>query len=342
MILVVVVCGLGGKAIGFNIFPISTANGDQTNPSISVDNVVWSDTRDAKGDIYGYNISTQTEFAIITNGVAEAPDISNNLVVFKDSRAADPHGPQVIGYNLSTQSEFMVCPTGSKKGAPSIDGNIVVWDDKRNYYVPDGNTKHIWNVYSYDLSSQAEKRIAGSNTVPAFNSSISGNTAIWSDHRIEAHFPSLVIENLSSGSESIIVNFSVWSESGPDTAISGDIALFVDYRYGSDDIAGYNLSTQTEFIIARELGNQQNPDIDGDLVVWQDDRNGDWDIYGYDLLTHTEFPIATGIGDQLRPAISGNIVVWESDGDIYGAEIIPEPCTLLLIGIGGLLLRKRK
>ncbi|MHB9070218.1 MAG: PEP-CTERM sorting domain-containing protein, partial [Sedimentisphaerales bacterium] len=81
--------------------------------------------------------------------------------------------------------------------------------------------------------------------------------------------------------------------------------------------------------------------IDGNLLVWMDDRNGDYDIFGYDLLTQTEFAIATGLGDQLRPAISGNIVVWEMNGDIYGTTI-PEPCSLFLIGLGGLLLRKRK
>ncbi|MFH1616581.1 MAG: hypothetical protein ABIG61_16040, partial [Planctomycetota bacterium] len=93
--------------------------------------------------------------------------------------------------------------------------------------------------------------------------------------------------------------------------------------------------------IAVGLGNQEYPAISGNIVVWHENRNGDWDIYGYDLLTQTEFAVATGLGDQMHPAISGNTVIWESGGDIYGA-VIPEPCSLFLISLGSLFLRKRK
>lgn len=111
-------------------------------------------------------------------------------------------------------------------------------------------------------------------------------------------------------------------------------------RNGNWDIYGYDLNTQSELLIALGVGNQANPDIRNEFIVWQDDRNGDYDIFGLDLSTMLEFPIATGLGDQLNPSISGNTVVWEDGGNIYGA-VVPEPCTLLLIGFGGLFLRKK-
>ena len=107
-------------------------------------------------------------------------------------------------------------------------------------------------------------------------------------------------------------------------------AVYRDDRNGNYDIYGYNLATQTEIPIVLNSGNQEEPDVYGNFIVWQDNRNGDWDIYGLNLTTMTEFAIATGLGDQMYPSISGNAVVWESDGDIYGAEIVPEPSHLTI------------
>ena len=42
----------------FEKFPICTAAGDQVNPRISGDYVVWTDRRGTTDDIYGYNLIT--------------------------------------------------------------------------------------------------------------------------------------------------------------------------------------------------------------------------------------------------------------------------------------------
>ena len=47
-------------------FAVCTADGDQTNPTISGDLVAWQDDRDGTSHIYGYDLSSGTEFPICT------------------------------------------------------------------------------------------------------------------------------------------------------------------------------------------------------------------------------------------------------------------------------------
>ena len=128
-------------------FPICTESGDQINPAISGNTIVWQDYRNDNWDIYGYDLSTQNEFPISTNAsVQGSPDVSDNLVVWQDNR----HQNNIIfAYNLATQAEFMVSPGSQnnpemRQEGPSIDGDIVVWNDKRNFVTA---TSRIWNVY---------------------------------------------------------------------------------------------------------------------------------------------------------------------------------------------------
>jgi len=117
--------------------------------------------------------------------------------------------------------------------------------------------------------------------------------------------------------------------------IDGNYVVWSDESQGV--VMGYDLISKTDFVIGSGFG----PDISGDIVVFI----RDWDIYGYNLLTAEEFIISSHEYLQRDPRISGNIVTWNDYRtgikSVYGAEIVPEPCSLLLIGFGGLFLRKR-
>ncbi|MFH1616580.1 MAG: hypothetical protein ABIG61_16035 [Planctomycetota bacterium] len=256
------------------------------SPAIDGDNIIWSDT--ATMGIYGYNISTQTDYVVWSDGKQRPGiDIVGNTVFGVEHKGSDDY--DIYGYDTSAGTRFPISTAPSYQYNPVTNGDVVVWGDLRN-----GGKN--WDIYGFDLASETEFEICTQDIAQQYPS-ISGNIVVWSDSR-----------NRNNNS--------------------------------NEDIYGYNLDTQAEFQITTNIGLQEFPSISDNFVVWMDNRNGDYDIYGYDLLTQTEFPIATGLGDQLRPSISGNTVVWESDGDIFGATI-PEPCSLLLIGFGGLFLRKR-
>ena len=132
-------------------------------------------------------------------------------------------------------------------------------------------------------------------------------------------------------------------------SICGDIAVWTDYRYASDDIYARDLATGVESPVVTGYGHQQKPAIYQQTVVWYDTRNdgiwgcdlatgrqvpiseysddpaiwgntivydhdawgwGSHDIYGYDLAAQREFPICTADEWQMYPDICGNIVVW--------------------------------
>ena len=99
---------------------------------------------------------------------------------------------------------------------------------------------------------------------------------------------------------------------------------------------------------------------DGTLAAW---GNDDGSIADYGQVTDTPLGndfIAIAAGDYHNYALraDGSIVAWGRDnrgqcdvpdgiyssiaaGGYHGLAIVPEPCTVLLLGIGGLLIRKR-
>ena len=174
---------------GYNIssgkeFPICTEDGAQERPDISGNIVVWLDGRkgniiDTYGygndiyDIYGYNISSGTEFPVCINPSAQyCPSISGNIVVWEDYRNGY-FNPDIYGYDISSGKEFPICTANGTQELPDISGNIVVWQDNRN-----GKTA----VYGYDLSNGEEFPIC-TNPAEQYSPHISGNYVVWIDGR---------------------------------------------------------------------------------------------------------------------------------------------------------------
>ncbi len=76
-------------------------------------------------------------------------------------------------YDLGTGIESVVCDNPADQWNPAIDGNRVVWQDRRN-----GN----WDIYLYDIGSGVETRItddSGYQMYPA----ISGDRVVWEEYR---------------------------------------------------------------------------------------------------------------------------------------------------------------
>ena len=260
-------------------------------PDLSGDIFVWEDTRDSQNhDIYGYNLTTDKEFPICTaNGHQRSPAISGNIVVWLDHRGVNNHF--IFGYDLSRGYEFPICVKegADSKADPAIDDNIVVWADYRG---PN------WAIYGADITdpcNPVEFLISGSGQKPA----ISGNIVVWRSGT------SIVGHNLSDKK-----NFPICIGDGykEKPAIDANIVVWTDpYRSEGPGVYGYDLSTQTEFLIA---SGGMHPDVSGDIVVWTDKRYGEYDIYGYDVSARDEFPICIAASSQLEPVISGGTVVW--------------------------------
>ena len=333
--MVVVLGVMSSQSSGYVVeeFVVCDDAGIQSPPSISDNIVVWGDSRNGGWDVYSYDLSTGTEFAITTNQSAhiattETLAIDGDIVVWSDIRnvANNDNNTDIYGYNLSTNTEFPISTTPIQQGTHvAVNGDTVAWVQWKG--------SDDYDIYGYNLSTQTEFPIS---TAPGYQywPVTNGEVVVWSDLRVGYHTGGenwdIYGYDLSTQTEFQITTANDHQERAD---ISGNIVVWQDdrNRYGEDgtlhDIYGYDLDTQTEFAICTNNARQERPSISGSLVVWMDDRNGDYDIYGYDLLTQTEFAITTGLGDQMYPSISGNTVVWEMNGDIYGARIITEQLT---------------
>jgi len=193
------------------VFPICTATGDQCNPAISGDLVVWQDDRNGNWDIYGCNLAALSdtgaaraqaarlgcsdlpvEFAVCTASDDQiSPAISGDKVVWQDDRngnwdiygcdlsvLADQGGSiahSAGGLGCDESPEFAVCTASGNQTNPTISCDLVAWQDER-----DGSSSHI---YGYDLDTQAEFPIctvAGNQTCPSAGG---GDTVVWLDDR---------------------------------------------------------------------------------------------------------------------------------------------------------------
>ncbi len=152
-------------------FIVCAAAKGQMTPAIDGDIVVWDDYRNSKHDIYGYNLSTHTEFPICTEGSAQQPTVSGNIVVWRDKRGSDYdiYGADIT--NPAEPIEFVICDANGDQKRPVISGSIVVWEDHR-----DANLA----IYGYDLATDTEFFIASGEVA---NYDVSGNIVVWQDKR---------------------------------------------------------------------------------------------------------------------------------------------------------------
>jgi len=327
----------------FPDFAICTDGADQRNQDISGGFVVWEDWRSGDGDIYGYDLSYYDPntglaqpngvFPICWNGAGQFyPSVNGDTVVWTDNRSGTW---DVYGKTLPDGAEFPVCTSPvAGETAPDIDGDLVVYE-----YVYGG-----WDIYLKNLTTGGNVPICTASG-DQWDTSISGDWVVWNDDR-NGNWD-VYGYNLVSGQE-----FEICTDGADQRfpAIDGNRVVWFDERNGGWDIYGRELPLEdAEFRITGDEAHPTpysgGPGISGDWLAWTDTRNGNDDIYGYDLSAGGEdFPICRDSADQWGPIINGNMVVWtdlrSGNQDIYGA-IIPEPGTLSVLLIGGLVLLRR-
>jgi len=104
-------------------------------------------------------------------------------------------------------------------------------------------------------------------------------------------------------------------------SVSGSIVVWEDYLHsnGNSQIYGYDLSTETEFVVTDDPSyNDRHPRIDGDTVVWE--INSMY-IRGHDLASNSAVPISTIPTYSELPYVSGDVIVYGYAGGLYGYEM---------------------
>jgi beta propeller repeat protein len=221
---------------------------------------------------------------------------------------------------------FRITTTGTVEGFPDISGNIVVWEDDRNW--SEGPFQDL-DVYGYDLATNTEFLIYdGYDSLlqcdfPQVDPRVSGDIVIWRDGQDE----NLCYYNLTNKNKSRLKSVVYPAH----LRIDGNTIVWYDTKW---DVYGYDIESDTVFLISahpKETGGEYySPDVSGNTVVWHDGRGR---LISYDLATEEQSIIYSSHSwPGRRLALSNNIIVWEDTRnnlvpsenprtDIYGYDL---------------------
>jgi beta propeller repeat protein len=102
--------------------------------------VVWQDYRNGNWDVYGYDLSTDTERAlVIAPQHQENPAIADGLLVFQSQTTTASWNIHI--YPLAQEQSFPVTNNPNLQVLPAVDGHTIVWQDARN---------HQWDIFYAD------------------------------------------------------------------------------------------------------------------------------------------------------------------------------------------------
>lgn len=102
-------------------------------PDIDGNIIVWSDTRRCTFDIYGYDLTTGTEFVISAHDSEQgSARISNSIVVWIDNGDGFVHGKDLISSIALTVSSSSPGGVSPPEWPVEISGNTVVWVNRRD------------------------------------------------------------------------------------------------------------------------------------------------------------------------------------------------------------------
>ncbi|MDD1719790.1 MAG: hypothetical protein LUQ25_07005, partial [Methanoregulaceae archaeon] len=250
------------------------------------------------------------------------PDTSGNYIAYELIYQQDvDHDIRVK--DTSTGNIVTVTFAADLETNPAISGQMVVWQDNRNYATTG------WDIYGYDLSTSTETAIC-TQAGDDINPDISGGRVVW--------------EHVTSGSNHDIYN---WTRTGGviqilcgltsdqrNPKISGDKVVWEDNRNSATtgwDIYFWDPATGVATDISAGAsafgdGDDINPDIATDIygygvpdtVVWELAFSGS----DHDIFKWTSSEGATGICETLdlsqKPVItsSDGTIIWEDNRNL--------------------------
>ena len=297
---------------------ITTDPGDQYDPAIWEDIVVFTDYRSADTDVYYHDLSSGQEIpVIVAPGNQELTDVSGGIIVYTDYRSSD-----VMVYDVSSgQTTDITAPDKIAVGHPfnsidpATDGTIVAWEDSR-----DGNME----IYAMDRGPLEERRITDNSAVDS-KPAVSDGHIVW--QRCEAGGTcDIWLYTWADGTTQQITATPDNNERNSD--MNGQNIVYQGDWDRNSDISVYHLDTGTEERLTL-AGDQANPHVWGDNVAFDDLSSGIYHITLWNIPSDSVFDLTTGTSGQYLNSIWENRVVYTDDrnGDleIYMTEFTFQP-----------------
>ncbi|MHB9004130.1 MAG: cell wall-binding repeat-containing protein [Coriobacteriia bacterium] len=263
---------------GYNVetgenFPICTAPGEQSNPSISGGRVVYSDDRydlnSSECNIYMYDIATGEESVICSEtGGQGNPYIYGDVIVWTDGREDGNSGGDIYMYDLAVGEESVVCTAAGGQYAPTVDDRYVVWWDSRGGYS---------DIYAYDLQTGIEVQVTDTGSYYEYGPAIYDHKVVYEKHG----GPFSVIEMTDLDTNDVTVLTTNVNERSPRHPVIRDSFVTWHQTDGTGwsnkeawtyDLGSGEATIAVEFTAdpRKSAGRTTN---DGDWMVWHDHRD---------------------------------------------------------------------
>jgi len=252
-------------------FPICALPGEQSNPDVSGDKVVFSDDRnDPEGLIYNdcniwmYDIATGEESVVCSEtGGQGNPSIWGDIIAWTDGRADDGSGGDIYMYDLEAEEEIALETGAADCYEPTVWEGYVSW---RSQVLSNG--WYDMDAVVYDIEAGTSEVVGG------------GYFTDWSNYtRIQD--PCL--------GDGVLV-YSKESNTGG-AGVSQSIHM-------------YDLATSIETTVStvNDDTDRWHPEVQDGWIVWQDRRNSDdysgTEVFGYNMETGEEARLVDAVYDE--------------------------------------------
>jgi len=292
---------------------VTAEPGDQYDPAIAGDIVVYTDYRAADTDVYYTDLTTGIEHpVIVAPGNQELTGVSGDRIVYTDYRTAD-----VVLFDISTGTTTnLTAPDKDALGKlfnsvdPAIGGDLVAWQDNRN-----GDAE----IYAKNVVTGEERRVTDS-TDSDTEPSVGGTLIVW-QRCVAAGVCSVYSYDWATTETRLIAAGAGVNFRNPST--DGGRVVYQSDEAGTNDICAYEVATLTTQCLTL-AGEQANPHVSGDWVSFDDLTNGIYHTGLWYLPTGQSFDLDQLAGGppstagQYLTGVDGNRVVFTDDrnGDL--------------------------
>ena len=300
--------------------------GNQTNPAIDGDMIVWSDDRGGNSDIYFVNLGNDAPVfppvptpVSLDAGEAYSVNLTATDADFDPLTYTVSALPFGATFNPATHV-FSWTPSNSQGGTHNI-----TFTARDPHGAP--GVRQLTIVVT--VLHNGLVTLAGNQTNPAVMSQSDGNRVVFEDDR--AGNMELYLHDPSTGQDIRLTNHPA-EQRNPYQY--GRSVVWEDNRTGVYNIFQCLYDPVTQTCPAQQVSfpftpvvnyiRAEKPARSGDLIVWQGYRNFlnfQYDIWVYDTSGGGERAITLIEGSQESPAVSANLIAWQDNRngnwDIY-------------------------
>lgn len=305
------------RSLSGTTIPISVANGNQTNPSVTCNLVSYTnDDLEGSSTIRYFDFATNTEHVLPGNGLDRLSDTDGQRIAFTQ---IDGTGDRIGIYDIGSQTTTFIGGPGDSD--PAIGGNLVA-------YRIAGGPSATSDIQVYDRST-------GGYLVLSFNDledwwpavSPDGNVVTWATCQLDQQGCSIYAAVKNSAGT--LFNTRLVSGTGdnryPDT--NGQFIVYTSERNGDNDVYFQRVGGSTEMHLALP-GNQRDARISGNLIVFESQTaDSSYDVFVYDLSTARLYQATNtpGISETLSDIVTGcngtNRIVYAVPGSFGDFDV---------------------